>query len=101
MTAVLDALLEDAGTGSSIRKSPVGGVCLAQRVAPVAFFLIGGVTGATACVAPSELLDWTSADVIELLQPARMTHQRPAMAQRQIVEPQQTAAQRQLDDLRR
>jgi transcriptional regulator with XRE-family HTH domain len=51
-------------------------------------------------VAPCEFLDWTSADVIELLQPTTLTHQRRTVAQPQIVAPQQTAAQQRLEDIR-
>jgi transcriptional regulator with XRE-family HTH domain len=70
-------------------------------MAPVAFALIGGMTGATYAAAPSEVLDWTSADVIELLQPMTTADRAQPSVELQVVEPLQTPAQRQLEDIRR
>jgi hypothetical protein len=48
---------------------------VSRTVVPIGFALVGGLTGASASAFPSELIDWTSADVIELVRPVSLpTH---------------------------
>jgi hypothetical protein len=98
MTA-FDAVLREVGTGATVRPSRADAVCLARPVMPVGFALVGELTAATACAAP-EVLDWTSADVVELAWPFMPVQGGPPGAV-EIVDLTETAVQRQINELKR
>lgn len=101
MTAELDAVLREIGTGASVRQARPDALCMAQPIVPMGFALVGGLTGATACAFPSELLDWTSADVIELARPLFLPRHVGAMGVIELVEQPESPVQYQLNEIKR
>lgn len=101
MTAGLDAIVLEPGTGTSMREARADALWFAQPIVPVGFALVGAVTAATACAFRSELLDWTSAHVVELAWPLAVPdHARPLGGIEAVHHPQ-TPVQRQLEEIKR
>jgi hypothetical protein len=101
MTAILDPVTYEAGTGATTRHVGADAVCLLRPVVPTRLALIGGFTGATAFPAPSKVLDWTSANVIEFIWPLFVSGHSPAMGSAGLVDDVQTPLQLQLEEIKR
>jgi hypothetical protein len=101
MTPVLDRSLYEAGTGATTRHVGADAVCLLRPVAPTRLALIGALTGATAFPAPFEVLDWTSANVIEQVWPLLVSAHPPAIQAASLVDEAHTAVQRALAEIKR
>jgi hypothetical protein len=101
MTSVLDAALYESGTGAGMRQVGADAICLLRPIAPARLALIGVFTGATAFPLPSEVLDWTSADAIELVWPLSLSGHAAAIGEISVVEHGQTSVQRQLEEIKR
>jgi hypothetical protein len=101
MTSGLDAVLLDEGTGASIGRAHADAICFAQPIAPARFAIVGALTGATACVFASELLDWTSADVIVPRRPLSLRSYAADLVGIGVAEETETPVQRRLEEIKR
>lgn len=73
---------------------------ISLAVVPMGFALVGGLTGACASAFPSEVIDWTSSNVIEFARPTSREHVR-ALGVTEIAVPTQSPVGRSLDEIKR
>jgi hypothetical protein len=99
MSVALEAVRDR--TGTSIQQARGDALCMAAPIVPMGFALVGGLTGATACAFPSELLDWTSADVIELARPVFLRGDSGAISIIELLAPAESPVERHLDEIKR
>jgi hypothetical protein len=98
--SVLDALPEKS-TGASISGGAADAVVSGQRFAPVRLLVFGGSTGTTAAAAPGEVLDSTSADVLDFVRRIAPSTVDVMGGGSTAVDQAQTAVQRQLAEIKR